>query len=37
VARALAAFLDAFVRLDRDRLRSCFVDGATVLDPQGGS
>jgi len=37
VARALAAFLDAFVRLDLDRLQSCFVDGATVFYPQGGS
>ena len=37
VERALAAFLDAFMCLDRDRVRACFADDATVFHPWGGS
>ena len=37
VERALAGFLDAFVRLDRDRVRACFAEEATVFHPWGGS
>jgi ketosteroid isomerase-like protein len=37
VEQALAAFLDAFMRLDRDQVRACFADEATVFHPWGGS
>jgi ketosteroid isomerase-like protein len=37
VERALAAFLDAFMRLDRDGVRACFADDATLFHPWGGS
>lgn len=37
VERALAGFLDAFMRLDRDQVRSYFADEATVFHPWGGS
>ena len=37
VERALAAFLDAFMCLDYDRLRTYFAEDATVFHPWGGS
>lgn len=37
VERALTAFLDAFMRLDRDQVRACFADDATLFHPWGGS
>jgi ketosteroid isomerase-like protein len=37
VERALAAFLDAFMCLDHDRLRTYFAEDATIFHPWGGS
>jgi ketosteroid isomerase-like protein len=36
VQQALAAFLDAFNDLDRERVEACFTDEATVFGPYGG-
>jgi ketosteroid isomerase-like protein len=36
VEQALAAFLDAFNHLDRERVEACFADDATVFDAYGG-
>jgi ketosteroid isomerase-like protein len=36
VQQALAAFLDAFNNLDRERVEACFTDDATVFGAYGG-